>query len=300
MAFFHHYQFAYSSLATLLLLTVLATAALILTHYLVTVLAALMIGSYLLGVLLARRAWPLDGALLLRVGLAGALALLLVAPWLLNIVGGHLVRNAAGFVAGTAQSAVSSRSWSRWCRNMLGGAVLVFALAGLLAALWRREWRMALPAIWCALLVIAVVPYLVGLPGTGVIDTLTSLGTLYLPAALLAGYALALAQSSSTALLARLPMPPMIGAGAGGRALLLVIAANTGWQMRVVTGDTALVEDADMAAMQWIQENTPADARFVINSFPRLRWDAGGRHRCGLVDPAAGASCHDPAAAELW
>nr|MDQ2998621.1 hypothetical protein [Chloroflexota bacterium] len=88
------------------MLTALATAALVLTHYLVAALAALLIGSYLLGELLARRSWLVAGILLLRAGLAGALALLLVAPWLLNIVGGHLVRNAAGMVAGTAKSAV--------------------------------------------------------------------------------------------------------------------------------------------------------------------------------------------------
>jgi hypothetical protein len=146
--------------------------------------------------------------------------------------------------------------------------VLVFALAGLLAALWRREWRMALPAIWCALMVIAVVPYVVGLPGAGVIDTLTGLGTLYLPAALLAGYALALAQRFGAALLARLHMPPVLGAALLGVLLLLAIASNIGWQTHVVTGDTALVVAADIAAMQWIRENTPTDARFVINSFP--------------------------------
>src|SRR5206468_3228149 len=137
-----------------------------------------------------------------------------------------------------------------------------------LAALWRREWRMALLAVWCALLVIAVVPYVVGLPGAGVLDTLTSLGTLYLPAALLAGYALALAQSAGAALLARLSAPPAFGAALLAALLLLAIASNTGWQTRVVTGDTALVVPADMAAMQWIRENTPTDARFVINSFP--------------------------------
>src|SRR5215213_4328646 len=70
----------------LLLLTSFVTAALVLTHYLVAALAALLIGSYLLGELLARRSWPVAGVLLLRAGLAGALALLLVVPWLLNII----------------------------------------------------------------------------------------------------------------------------------------------------------------------------------------------------------------------
>ena len=111
---------------------------------------------------------------------------------------------------------------------------------------------MALPAVWCALLVIAVVPYLVGLPGAGVLDTLTSLGTLYLPAALLAGYALALAQRLGAALLARLNAPPVFGAACWAGCCCWRSHANTGWQTHVVTGDTALVVAADMAAMQWI------------------------------------------------
>jgi hypothetical protein len=257
-----------SELGKLLLLTALATAALILTHYLVTALAALLIGSYLIGVLLARRSWPASGVLLLRAGLAGGLALLLVVPWLLNVIGGQLVRNANGIVAGTAKSAVELSRLEPLVPKYLGGVLLALALAGLLAALWRREWRMALPAVWCALLVIAVVPYIVGLPGAGVLDTLTSLGTLYLPAALLAGYALYMAQQLGAALLERLHAPPVFGAALLGGLLLLAIAANTGWQTHVVTGDTALVVAADMDAMQWIRDNTPADARFVVNSFP--------------------------------
>jgi hypothetical protein len=253
---------------SLLLLSALATAAMILTHYLVTALAALLIGSYLLGMLLVRRSWPFAGALLLRAGLAAALALLLAAPWLVNVAGGYLVRNANGFVAGTAKSAVELSKLEPLVPKYIGGAVLVLALAGLLAALWRREWRMALPAVWCALLVIAVVPYVVGLPGAGAIDTLTSLGTLYVPGALLAGYALALAQMGGAALLARLRVPALAGAALLGTVLLVVIASNTDRQIQIVSGETALVVDADIAAMQWIRENTPADARFVINSFP--------------------------------
>jgi hypothetical protein len=257
-----------TQLGKLLVLTALATAALILTHYLVTALAALMIGSYLIGVLIARRSWRIMRDVMLLAAPAALLALLLVLPWLLNVVGGHLVRNANSFVAGTAQSAVQLSQLEPLVPKYIGGAVLVCALAGLLVALWRREWRMALLAVWCALLVIAVVPYLVGLPGTGIIDTLTSLGTLYLPVALLAGYMLAMAQQFGAALLARLHAPQPIGAALVAAPLLLAIASNTGWQTRIVSGDTALVMDADMAAMQWIRENTPADSRFVINSFP--------------------------------
>jgi hypothetical protein len=138
----------------------------------------------------------------------------------------------------------------------------------LLSALWRREWRAALLAVWCALLVIAVVPYVVGLPGAGVLDTLTCLGTLYLPAALLAGSALAVAQNTAAALLARAHAPPVFARVLLGALLLLAIAANSGWQSTVATGETALVVDADLAAMQWVRDNTSPNARFAINSFP--------------------------------
>ncbi|HEU5102629.1 MAG TPA: hypothetical protein VFU22_26575, partial [Roseiflexaceae bacterium] len=228
-----------------------------------------LIGSYMLGVLLARRSWALAGALALRAGLAVALALLLAAPWLLNVIGGHLVRNASGLVGGTSKAAAAQLSTLEpLVPRYAGGLVLLCAVLGLLAGLWRREWRAALMAVWCALLVVAVVPYVVGLPGAGVLDTLTSLGTLYLPAALLGGYALAQAQSFGMVLLARLNAPSALGPALVGGLLLLVIAANTGWQTRVVTGETALVVAADMDAMQWIRDHTSPNARFAINSFP--------------------------------
>jgi len=253
---------------SVVVLTALATAALILTHYLVTALAALFIGSYWLGVVLARRSWSTAGALALRAGLAAALALLLAAPWLLNVVGGHLVRNATGLVGGTSKAAAQLSILEPLVPKYIGGAVLLCALLGMLAALWRREWRAALPAVWCALLVIAVVPYVVGLPGAGVLDTLTCLGTLYLPAALLAGYALGVAQNSGAALLARFHAPPAFGRVLLGALLLLVIAANTSWQANAAIGETALVVEADMVALQWIRDHTSPNARFVINSFP--------------------------------
>ena len=50
--------------------------------------------------------------------------------------------------------------------------------------------------------------------------------------------------------------------------MLALIARNTGWQAQIVAGETALVGPADLAAIEWIKANTPADARFLVNSFP--------------------------------
>jgi hypothetical protein len=255
----------------LILLTALTTAAMLLTHYLVAVLAAAFVGSYLLALVLARRSWRAVALLGPRVAVAAGLALLLAAPWLLNVVGGHLVRNATGLVRGRGAQAVVVTQLSALepvVPKYVDGVVLLGALVGLLVAIWRREWRMALPAAWCALLVLIVAPHIVGLAGAGVIDSLTSLGTLYIPTALLAGYALALGQQYSAALLDRRGLPGPAVYALVGALLLLVIARNAGWQANVVIGDTALVVDADLAAMQWIRDHTPPGARFLINSSP--------------------------------
>ncbi|MBK9710485.1 MAG: hypothetical protein IPO81_03985 [Kouleothrix sp.] len=255
----------------LVLLTALVTTAMILTHYLVTALAGLFVASYLLALVVARRDWRAAGSLALRAGLAAGLALLLAAPWIANILRGYLLQNATG-IAGGSVAAVSTMlsTLEPVAPKYVARPVLLGALAGLLIACWRRDWRMAVPAVWCALLVAVVVPYTIGLPGAGVIDTLTGLGTLFIPTALLAGYALAASQALVARLLARLGQPASraIGAVLAAALLLATVALNTGWQTRVIAGDTALVADADLAAMAWIRENTPADARFLINSFP--------------------------------
>lgn len=272
----------------LLVLTAVVTAGLLLTHYLVTALASLFVASYLLAFVLARRSWRVAGALALRAALAGGLALLLTAPWLLTLARGHLVRNANGLVGGGAGQAVVAQisALEPVVPRYVSGAAMLGALLGLLIAAWRRDWRAALPAAWCALLVLALAPQVAGLPGTGVIDSVTALGTLFIPTALLAGYALAEAQAwasravsndegrttanetsavaRSRWLIRRSSLVDMLA----GALLLVLIAVLAGPQARMASGETALVADADLAAIEWVRVNTPADAKFLINSFP--------------------------------
>jgi len=287
-----------------ILLTGLVTAAMLLTHYLVTVFAALFVASYLLAGALARRSWRAIGRLALAGGLAAGLALLVAAPWLLNLTSGMLVRNAAGFTNGEVDAArVASYTALPLVTPLYAkGYVLLAALAGLLVAVWRREWRVALPALWAALLVLCVVPQVVGLPGAGAIDHLTGLSALYLPLAPLAGYALAALQAAFSNLEARFTAggSRSVESDAGGErrvvdepqrttlggrrsisaasaalrslvlagALLAVTAWGTSWQNGLIDGSTQLVSRADVAAMEWIREQTPPDARFLVNAFP--------------------------------
>jgi hypothetical protein len=265
----------------LILLTALMTAAMLLTHYLVSVFAALFVGSYLVALVLVRARWPLVGRLVVVGALAGGLALLLAAPWLVNLASGYLVRNATAFTSGTVEPArVAAYSALPQSTPLYAKSyVLLAAFMGLLTALWRRDWRMALPGVWCALLVLCVTPQVLGIPGAGAIDNLTALSALYLPLAPLAGYALA----SLGALVQQLPlfaaarmgditrvvaMPAAAVSAAVVAALLVVVAWGSAWQTRLIDGSTQLVAPADVQALDWLRRNTPSDALILVNGFP--------------------------------
>ncbi|NJK82157.1 MAG: hypothetical protein HC914_20810 [Chloroflexaceae bacterium] len=185
----------------LLLLAALLTAALMLTHYRVTVFAAAFVGSYLLAALLVQRSgWAM---LLLALRSAGAalLALVLALPWLLNVVQSRLLSNMVSFVGGMDTARVEQTVQLPAVHPLyLDRLVIALAVGGLLVAGWQRQWRVAMLAGWAVLLAVCLVPRVVGLPGTGAIDYLTAFGTLYLVAAPLAGYALERVQAGLAAL----------------------------------------------------------------------------------------------------
>ncbi len=251
----------------LVILATLLTGAMILTHYQVTFLAALLVGSYLLTLVLVRR----SGVVLVRVGLAALLVVVLVltltGPWLYNLFQGHLVRNTVSTVSNSntgSHLAVLPAIVPRFSP----APVLGLAALGVLLAVWRRQWRIVLLAVWGVLLLLSEVPGIVGLPGGGIVNTLLTMGLLYVLIAPLAGYWLAGLLTGLHALQRRVPASSATGYTLTGIGLLIVVIAGIPVQTNVIEGDTQLVTHADMAAMQWIREHTQPDARFLVNSFP--------------------------------
>lgn len=252
----------------LLALAALLLACQILTHYLVTLLAALFVAAYLLALGLRRAGWRDDALIAGRAGLAAAGGLLLTLPWLLNLANGYLVRNADAFVSGgvSADRIAGYAALPNIVPVYASGPALLLAFLGCCAALWRREWRAALPAAWSALLVVAVSPQVVGLPGAGIIDSLTGLNPLYLTLPPLAGYALALGEAKLVAA-SRSTRTSWLGRVPGVVALLALVGTTAGWQSQIASA-TPMVTPADLTAAAWIGQNTPPDARFLVNSFP--------------------------------
>lgn len=257
----------------LLVLTGIASAALAHTHYQTTLLAVLLIGSYISVLLL--RAPPREAARLLgRAALIGLIALILAAPWLATTIGGNLVRNVTFNSDRQSGEAFAGIPLPPLVPFYLKNSLLLFALGGLLLAIRRRTWRAALLALWALLSVVTVMPYLFGLPGTGAIEPAVAPLTLYLTVGPLAGYFLG-------SLLTFVPLAPELAAPRWWRwlrssaptvlaliSVVVVSAWGVAWQRGLVPIYARMVTPADQQAIAWVRANTPADARFLVNSNP--------------------------------
>ena len=248
----------------LVALAAIMTACLMLTHYIVTIFAALFLLGYLLAMGALKPSWQRVQQICIGAAAISTVALLLASPWLLRVLGGHLDRNVAGFVNGEvgAERIASYSSLPPVTPFHLKGPILALAAIGLLIALARRDWRVALLAVWSQLLVLTIVPQTVGLPGAGVVDNLTAYIALYLPVIPLAAYTLGAAQELLASRRAQLA-----GFVASG-ALVATTAWGSNWQQGLIDPHYQLFTAADAEAMAWIRTHTPATARFLVNSFP--------------------------------
>jgi hypothetical protein len=245
-------------------LAVIVTASMMLTHYIVTIFAALFVAAYLLALLARSPRWATLRSILARSIPAAGLALIVASPWLWNTLGGNLSRNVAGFVnQSVGRERISSiAALESIVPFYINPVVLVLAALGFGVALARRSWRIGLCLAWSALLIVVVVPYVFGLPGAGVIGSFTSYIGLYLSIIPLAAYLLGLLQERLSG------WRPVAGAIVGVGALLGVSVWGVRWQERLVETRFQLFTPADELAMDWIRGNTPPDARFVVNMFP--------------------------------
>ncbi|HMP39528.1 MAG TPA: hypothetical protein PKA05_04025 [Roseiflexaceae bacterium] len=251
----------------LMLLAALTTAGLALTHYQTTILAVLFLGASLFVVALRRPQWRQSAWLIGRAALTSSAALILVLPWLLVALGGHLGRNSAAVVESAAASETAVAAGAvvvlpAVAPFYLKLPIIALALGGLLLAFRRKEYAAGSPALWTILVVVAAAPLLIGLPGTGLIEPVVAFAALYLTATPLAGYLLGTAHGWARQHHARL------ADSAALLGILLVGIWSIGWQQGIVPAYARLVTPADAAAYAWVRDNTPADARFVVNSSP--------------------------------
>ena len=243
----------------------LLTAGLCLTHYLALLLFLFFLAILGLGALadaLKRRdlrglPWQAGAA----VGLGGLAGL----PWLARM----LSQNQSSIQVGEAHLAVTGVDFNGLLSMlrpdydlMLMGAAAFCLLLGL----FRSETRRA--ALWGALLLFFAMPFA---PQLGPFRADLFAIVLFLPAGLLLGWGVAGGAEGLAGLVCRgRPAPDRLrawlGRGLYGAALLLLLGLGLSQTRSLINSGTVIADAADRRALEWVQANTPPEARFYINS----------------------------------
>jgi hypothetical protein len=276
------------SLVRLGALAALVTAGLILTHYRIAVFAACFVLVYALYLLLVRlggrfnrvdpegrrtkdeeqRIHPALFVLARMAGIglaAGGAALLIVAPWLLRLREGRLLRIGNNFISsnigadGANSLPPSEIIFSLFAKSYLVG----LALIGVLLLVWRGRWRGLTLVGWSALVWLSANPYLIGLNGAGLITSFAVLIASYLVLAPLAAAAIDIGCEWAT----RSPPAAQLLTRAQLLVGALVVLWSASWQQRIAAPMFEIFTPADQQAMDWIRRATPPDTAFFVNSF---------------------------------
>jgi hypothetical protein len=263
-----------------LVLAIIMLAGLALTHYRVAALAVAFLVPYL-GLWICRRWVGRKGGRpqtygwfepFARLILVGSASLALAMPWLLHLEQGYWPSIANGFIQRqTPASWVAEYNTVGEVREYVSHLLLVLAGLGVLLSLWRRR-PVFLVVLWSGLVFLMANPHLVDLPGTGLMTNFAIAIVLYLPVAMLVGYlggevAGFLSRGGRGNGWPRTEIPVRGLAGCVVLAAILLVGL-VGARDRAAALDPAyqLVTPADEQAMAWIRDNTPDNARFLVNS----------------------------------
>ncbi|WP_129629203.1 hypothetical protein [Candidatus Oscillochloris fontis] len=244
----------------LMLLSILSLAGMLLTHYRIAIFAVCFFPAFIIveGVRYPWRQWVGRGMLL------GVSSGLVVLPWFLRMLEGNLLDIAIMIISATAST--GGRSPSIDATNALGNYSFFLPLlmwytipVSIIWALWKRKHAINLVALWWVFVTIIVNPQWLRLPGAAILTNFALSIAAYIPAALLAGVSIGW-------LVYRLRHPLL---------QLLVVCCMLGgiwwgWDARfqdVGAEPTSYVTAADIEAANWIDENLPPDARFLVNGY---------------------------------
>ena len=268
------------------MLAVIAVAGLFLTHYriamLFVVMAALYLGGRLLATLRPGKAATLIIPLLLRrVALAAVLCLAALSPWLVN-----LLQNFRSHLSGRGGPAPADYYDLLPLKALLlhptMWALYILGAFGLLLAIRRRVWPLALVAASWAIVGLWSNPYLFGwlvpgfrLPYSGYLDVTTWVQSLWLPLGLLSGYLLSEVARSALTIEVGLSgaFRRVWSTGVRGLAAVALVVAGVVVALPIAfdLDSKPYLAQADKDALLWMRDNLPRSSFVVANPF-RFGW----------------------------
>ena len=202
--------------------------------------------------------------LILSLIIIGGFTILLVIPWLYNLINVKAVLLSA--IKSPLEPLIASvladyRAWLD-LTSYISVIILVASVIALLTSLIRKNWVVASLGLWVFFLSLIVAGRLIHLPCTAAMQNFAIVILLYIPASILIGW-----------LFGEITQLVIWKWDTTGKILvsvfLLALAVWGSINMRNVADPNtyAMVHDPDLSAMEWIKENTPADSRFLVEGF---------------------------------
>jgi hypothetical protein len=245
------------------------TSGLLLSHYFAASLLAIFLVLLTVVHLLPRRkTWVKAGAALMPIFFGAFLGLLLALPWLLRVLQFYPGQpNLSAALPETLEGLINTVGDGGYIWQLLGPTsnhwlLLVAGIGIILGVIHKKNFGFAL---WSLLIALMSAPWGIRLspfrPDHFVIIS-------FLPVTLWAGY---LVWQAGLALRKR--------SGKRWVELAMISLFLVGWiawsfplSTNIVNPVTVMITEDDIAALNWIRENTPEDARFYINT---THWQNG-------------------------
>ncbi len=257
----------------------LGLTGLALTHYRVTIFIPLFYMSYFLFRFRRQRAIEI----IKRTAIHAVGVIILLIPWILRLSEGTLPR-IFGTQLSTAASRVSQAAQvSNTIGNITGYLPFPLWLLVLLAigwGIWTRNQKSNIFSLWWILILLAANPHWLQLPGTGVLTNFAVFIAAYIPASILIGSSSAsvlrrfdLINPDDKSIIQDAPTQPVqrryfVWSGLVFIALIMLSILFVRPRIRDVRpAEHVLVTRPDLRAAEWIDENLPSDAKFLVNSF---------------------------------
>ena len=257
----------------------LGLAGLALTHYRVTIFIPLFYIAYFLIQFRHQKAYDL----IKRTVIHAVGVVILLIPWIIRLFEGTLPK-IIGIQINTAASSISQATQElNTIGNIASYLPLFLWLLVLLAigwGIWARNQKSNIFSLWWILIFLAANPHWLRLPGTGILTNFAVFIAAYIPASILIG-------SSSANVLMRLGITtsedltnksgqeahPITRRYFAWSSLIFIILISIGVlfvrpRIRDVRpAEHVLLTRPDLHAAQWIDENLPREAKFLVNSF---------------------------------
>lgn len=279
----------------------LATAGLLLVHYRASAFLACLLLAYSASLFCDRQrlSRSVVGAftkqLLATGSLLGLGALILTLPWMSEVIRERLL---PAFSPGNVLPAepFADFSW-RFLEAGYGAYTLWLAAAGFLLGLVYRRRFVVANLGWVGLMFILANLSALGLPGGEVVNNTSVAITLFMPVALLGGFAASRVIFGLEWLLhKRASWSRLLVPFRGGLLVVGLILSVAGARQLfpLVNQSTYLFRAADRQALSWIEQNIPVDETILINPF---NWGYGlcaGNDGGAWISALSGQPTHPP------